>query len=75
MSISFGVFRLDSTAGQLRKGEAVVPLGSAYAFYVPLNSVLFWYFQNAMAARPALASIIASSVVGLGGFDRNASAL
>jgi pimeloyl-ACP methyl ester carboxylesterase/DNA-binding winged helix-turn-helix (wHTH) protein len=26
MSISFGVFRLDSTAGQLRKGEAVVPL-------------------------------------------------
>ena len=44
----------------------VVPLATAYALYVPLNSVLFWYWQNA-TPHSSLASIIVSSVLGLGG--------
>jgi len=34
------------TYGVLRLRRWVAPLSVAYAFYVPLNLVLFWYFQT-----------------------------
>ena len=44
----------------------VAPLSIAYAFYVPVNLVLFWYFQTSPDIPP-LGSILAYLAVSLGG--------
>jgi hypothetical protein len=44
----------------------VAPLSAVYAFWVPVNLVLFWYFQTGPDAPP-LRSIIVYLVFALGG--------
>lgn len=44
----------------------VLPLSMAYAFFVPMNSVLFWYRQTG-PDLPALGSTVMYSALGLGG--------
>ncbi len=44
----------------------VAPLSIAYAFYVPMNLALFWYFQQGPEVPP-VAGIVGYLIVALGG--------
>ncbi len=44
----------------------VIPISIAYAFYVPTNLVLFWFFDAALEARP-VAGILVYLFFALGG--------
>ena len=49
-----------------RRSRIAVPLGIAYAFWVPLNLALFWYFKTG-PELPPLAVMATYFVVAIGG--------
>jgi hypothetical protein len=42
----FGIFLLTYAAGLWRMRAWVLPMAMAYAFYVPVNLVMFWYLHT-----------------------------